>query len=315
MTFNVYVWALVFSVGSLLAADEEEAKQPEPAAEVDPLRVLSDLPYAASDNPRQRMDLYLPQRPSTDDPLPVVVVIHGAFQNPDKKSGSGLARAMASGGDFAAASIGYRLSDEAQWPAQIHDCKAAIRWLRAHAKEYNLDPDRIGVIGPSAGGHLAAMLGASGDVPELEGTLGEHRDVSSRVSCVVDLFGPTDLLALGEKHDRAGSPESRLLGGPLPERRELARQASPMTYVTPDDPPFLIIHGTNDPVIPFKQSESFIAALKKAQVDAWLVPVQGGVHGNFRTPDVAARFYAFFDKHLRDADVEISTEPIAPGKP
>lgn len=305
--------AALLLLGSFLAAAEQDSRE-EPAAAADPLRMISDLPYANTDNPRQRLDISLPQKASSDKPLPVVVIIHGTFLNADRKSGEGFARAMVSGGDFAAVSIGYRLSDEAKWPAQIHDCKAAIRWVRANAKKYNIDPDRIGVIGPSAGGHLAALLGVSGDIPELEGTLGDHCDVSSRVACVVNLFGPTDLLALGGNHNRPNSPESRLLGGPLPDKKELARQASAMTYVTEDDPPFLIVHGTQDPVIPFQQSESFVAALKKVKVSATLVPVEGGLHGKFRSPDVAKRFYAFFDKHLRGADVEVSVDPIVPLK-
>lgn len=312
MSYHFGVAAVLLAFGSLLVAGEQEAKKDEPAAAPERIRAISDLPYANTDNPRQRLDLYLPQEPSSDKPLPVVAIIHGTFQNADRKSGLGFAQAMVPNGDFAAVSIGYRLSDEAKWPAQIHDCKAAIRWIRANAKKYNLDPDRIGVIGPSAGGHLAAILGVSGKVPELEGMLGEHCDLSSSVACVVDLFGATNLLMLGGNHNRENSPESRLLGGPLPQKQELARQASAITYVTADDPPFLIIHGTNDPVIPFQQSEMFVAALKKVEVSATLIPVTGGVHGNFRSPEVAKRFYAFFDKQLRGSGVKISVEPILP---
>ena len=302
----------LIALGSWSAASGQDA--PPPAAP-DPLRTVADLPYANTDNPRQQLDLYLPRKPTTDGPLPVVAIIHGTFQNPSRKSGLGLAQSVASGGDFAAVSIGYRLSDEAQWPAQIHDCKAAVRWIRANAKKYNLDPDRIGVIGPSAGGHLAAILGTSGNVAELEGALGEHTGQSSRVACVVNLFGSTNLLTLGGNHDRAHSPESRLLGGAIQERKDLARQASAITHVSQDDPPFLVIHGTEDRVIPFAQSEAFIAALKKEEVGAWLVPVKGGAHGNFRNPEVLKRYYAFFDKHLRNAESEISVEPIVVDKP
>ena len=274
------------------------------------IRAELDLPFAGTDNPRQRLDVYLPKQPSTEHPLPVIVIIHGAFQNANKRTGLGFASDFVSSGDYAAISIGYRLSDEAKWPAQIHDCKAAIRWIRANANKYNLDGNAISVIGPSAGGHLAALLGTTGGVATLEGTLGEHLKVSSRVTCVVDLFGPTDLLTLGGNHNRANSPESRLIGGPLQEKQDLARQASPTTYVTGDDPPFLTIHGTKDPNVPFAQSEMLALALENAGATAILVPVEGGLHGNFRNAEVQRRYHAFFDKHLRSLAVEVSTGPI-----
>ena len=167
---------------------------------------------------------------------------------------------MVESGEYIGASVGYRLSDEAIWPAQLHDCKAAIRWLRANAKKYNLDPDRIGVTGTSAGGHLVAMLGTGGDVLELEGELGDHLKVSSRVNCVVDQYGPTDLLTMGGFHNNANSPESKLLGGAVQDNKKAARNASPTSYVSKDDPPVLLIHGTNDPVVPFNQSELLLQA-------------------------------------------------------
>jgi len=274
------------------------------------IRAIVDLPYAETDNPRQRLDLYLPKQPFSGEPLPVVAVIHGNYEFADKQSGLGFAAVLVPGGDFAVISIGYRLSDEAQWPAQIHDCKAAIRWVRANAETYNLDPDHIGVIGPSAGGHLAALLGTTGDVAELEGTLGQYCDVSSRVTCVVDLFGPTDLLTLGGNHDLANSAESRLIGGPLQEMKDVARQASATTWVTGDTPPFLIIHGTNDPIVPFQQSELLAAALREFGASAVLIPVAGGGHGNFRNPEVARRYRRFFRRYLRGQEVAISTQPI-----
>ncbi|HEY4262269.1 MAG TPA: alpha/beta hydrolase [Schlesneria sp.] len=291
------------------AAEPPKAEGSAPEAP-EGLTLEFDIPYAATDNPRQRLDLYRPKAPSSDQPLPVVVVIHGAFQNPSKKSGLGFAVDLAGSGDYAVVAIGYRLSDEVKWPAQIHDCKAAIRWIRVNARKYNLDGDHIGVIGPSAGAHLASLLGTTGDVAALEGKLGEHLLYSSRVSCVVDLFGPTNLLTLGGNHDRANSPESRLIGGPLQERRELAQQASPMTHVTRNDPPFLIIHGTKDPNVPFDQAATFAAALETAGASATLVPVEGGLHGNFKTPEVQQRYRTFFDKYLRGKDVEVSSTAI-----
>ena len=136
------------------------------------------------------------------------------------------------------------------------------------------------------------MLGTSGDVSALEGALGEHTGVSSRVACVVDQFGPADLMTMGGWHMQPGSPEAKLIGGPLQDNPEKARAASPITYVSKDDPPFMIIHGTIDSVVPFTQSEELLAALKKAGVDAMLIPVEGAGHGNFGTPEVPLRLDA-----------------------
>jgi len=281
------------------------------------VQVKKDIPYAATSDPRQTLDLYLPKAPKGNGPLPVVVNIHGgAFKMGDKNMGVREIADLVASGEYAAASINYRLSGQAIWPAQIHDCKAAIRWVRAHAKEYNLDPDKIGVIGGSAGGHLVAMLGTSGGVESLEGDVGPHKGVSSKVACVADQFGPSDLLAMGGGHDSPGSPESELIGGALQENKDKARAASPITYVTRDDPPFLILHGTKDPMVPFNQSERLAAALKEAGVSCLFVPVEGAGHGGFRSPEVPKRIRQFFDKQLRGQSVgTISEEPIANGGP
>lgn len=270
-----------------------------------------DIPYAGTDNPRQRIDLYLPKKRSSDRPLPVVVFVHGGgWRAGDKRGGWRTVAPLVESGDFIGASVGYRLTDEAIWPAQIHDCKAAIRWLKANAQKYNLDPEKIGVTGTSAGGHLVAMLGTSGDVPELEGKLGDHLKESSRVHCVVDQFGPTDLLAMGGFHNNADSPESKLIGGAIQENKEATRKASPTSYVSKDDPPCLFIHGTKDPLVPFSQSELLHAAFRKAGVDSVLVAVEGGKHGNFGGNEVAKRLRQFFDKHLRGQEISISNQPI-----
>lgn len=288
-----------------------QGQNPRFAESVEP---LLDVPYAGTDNARQRLDLYLPKARKDDKPLPVVVFIHGgAWQAGDKRGGYGMIAPLVESGDYIGVSVGYRLSDEAIWPAQIHDCKAAIRWLRANAKKYNLDPNKIGVTGTSAGGHLVAMLGTTGDTPNLEGPLGEYVKESSRVQCVVDQFGPTDLLAMGGSHNNPNSPESKLVGGAVQEMQKVAREASATTHVSKDDPPFLLIHGTDDRVVPFNQSELLHEALQKAGVESVLVPVQGGGHGNFGTSDVTQRMRQFFDNHLRGKDVPISSEPIKQG--
>lgn len=268
-----------------------------------------DLPYADTDNPRQRLDLYLPNAPESKEPLPLVAFVHGGgWRAGDKRGGYATIAPLVESGNYACASIGYRLTDEAVWPAQIHDCKAAIRWLRGNAKKYHLDPDRIGVIGNSAGGHLVAMLGTSGDVAELEGSLGEFPKVSSRVQCVVDQFGPSDFMAL---RTGARGPLAKLLGGTVDDHQEAARSASPITHVSQGDPPFMMVHGTKDQLVPFQQSELLQAALKKAGVEALLIAVTDASHGRFASPEVAERIGQFFDKHLRGRAVEISAEPIA----
>jgi len=195
------------------------------------VKVEKNIPYAATKDPRQALDVYLPRAPKSDKPLPVVVNIHGgAFRMGDKNMGVREIAALVASGDYAAVSINYRLSGQAIWPAQIHDCKAAIRWVRANARKYNFDPENVGVIGGSAGGHLVAMLGTSGGVPALEGDVGPYQGTSSKVKCVVDQFGPSDLLAMGGSHDSPESAESLLIGGPLQENKDAARAASPIRF-------------------------------------------------------------------------------------
>jgi acetyl esterase/lipase len=286
----------------------------------DTVRAVFDVQYADTDHPRQRLDLLLPKEPADEEPLPLIVFIHGGgWRGGNRREGLRYLTHLMTDGQYAGATIGYRFSSEALWPAQIHDCKAAIRWLRANAKEHNLDPERIAVIGPSAGGHLAAMLGTTGDVERLNGKVGAHLDVDAKVACVVDEYGPTDLLAMSEfpsdvDHDAPGSPESRLVGGPLPERKDAARDASPISYVSAPDPPFLIIHGTNDPLVPFDQSERLYDELRQVGVAAHLIRVEGGGHGGFRSLDLDRRVRLFFDKCLREESAELPTTPIQPGR-
>ncbi len=286
----------------------------------DTIRAELDIPYADTDNPRQRLDLFLPREPAGNQPLPVVAWIHGgAWLGGDKRSGLGMLASLVASGQYAGVSIGYRLTGESSWPTQIHDCKAAIRWIRANARKHNLDPHKIGVWGSSAGGHLVAMLGTSGGVEELEGKLGKHLQQDSRVTCVVDYFGPSDLLSIGKypsnlNHDGPDSPESRLVGGPVQETREAARSASPTTYVSKDDSPFLIVHGDNDMTVPYNQSERLNDALRKAGVDVTFITITGGGHGGFRSEELLRRVRQFFDRHLRGQDGEISAGRITQGQ-
>ena len=280
----------------------------------EPVTFDLDLPYADTGNPRHRLDLYLPKDRKREK-LPVVVFLHGgAWLEGDKSVGAGPLMPLVRTGQYAGVSAEYRLSGEARWPAQIHDCKAAIRWVRANAASYGLDADRIGVWGESAGGHLALMLGVSGDVPELEGDLGPNRGVSSRVAAVANFFGVSDLLAeIGQPSDidrtRADAPEALLIGGPLRENPEKAKAASPVAYVTPNDAPVLTVHGTEDPQVPYDQGVRIDAALRKAGVPSYLVTIEGAGHGDFGTA-ADDRVKALFDEYLLGQRVEVSTATI-----
>ncbi len=188
-------WGLVpfLLLGWTAGGVGQEPASEAPARLPERIRLEKDIPYAGTKNPRQTLDLLLPKTVTgSGKPLPVIVYIHGgAFRSGNKAMGYGPLGALVASGEYAGATINYRLSGEAIWPAQIHDTKAAIRWVRANAAKYGLDPNRIAVMGSSAGGHLAAMVGTSGGVAELEGQLGSHTGTSSGVRCVVDLFGPS----------------------------------------------------------------------------------------------------------------------------
>jgi acetyl esterase/lipase len=263
-----------------------------------------DLRYGPHEE-RNVLDLYVPK---SDSPLPLVVWIHGGAWRGGNKSPLNPAMRMLTQG-YAVAAINYRLSQHAIFPAQIEDCKAAIRFLRGNARKYNLKPDAFGVWGSSAGGHLVALLGTSGDVKDLEGSVGDHDDVSSRVQAVCDFYGPTDLTRMNEQskkkgpidHDSPNSPESRLIGGPVQENKEKAAKANPIEYVTKDDPPFLIVHGDADPLVPLGQSEILLAALKKAGIESELVVIKDGGHGGkgFAAQETVEKIAKFFDSVLK----------------
>lgn len=280
-------------------------------------RALRNLDYVGSGHQRQMLDLYLPEAKS-DKPNPLIVYIHGGGWEAGSKDQADVLVGLIKGGTpYAGASLNYRLTDQAQWPAQIYDCKAAIRWLRAHAQEYNLDPDKIAVFGISAGGHLVSMLGVTGGVKELEGDLGKHLDQSSRVSCVLDFCGPSDFLTFGGKGsiidpDDPKGAMAKLIGGPLKDRQEVVRQASPVTYITPDDAPFLIIHGDKDTLVPYSQATEFEAALKAAHVPAILLTGTDGGHV-FLSGPLVERMYNFNARHLQGKDVQIP-EGAVPSK-
>lgn len=308
----------------LLLASTAQAKDPdiaqlrkaaEASARLHHVQVLFDQPYAGNDNPKQRLDLYLPEKRNSDKPLPVIVHLHGGgWIQGDRIGAFPGAINYVSTGDYVAVGLGYRLGGEAHWPAQIYDCKAGIRWIRGHAKEFNLDPDKIAVSGNSAGGHLASLVGTSGDVKELEGSLGSWTQESSRVTCVIDACGPEDLtkpLMFDKSHCPIIQDGATigLLGGTYEDKPAEAVAASPLTYVSPDDPPFLIAHGTKDERVDYANALALHAALQKAGVSSLLIPITGGGHGSVSNAEFI-NLSQFLDLHLHGIPQTISTEPI-----
>ena len=222
---RVILLSLLLCAAAPLAQAQPGAKVPLPEG----TKVLRDLAYVPGGHERQKLDLYLPP---TGSRWPLVVAIHGGAFRMGSKEGEPAGGFVSRG--FAVAAINYRLSQHAVFPAQIEDCKAAVRWLRANAARYGYDPDRIASYGGSAGGHLAAMLGTTGDVKAFD--VGAHLDQSSRVQAVVDFFGPTDFLQMDAHrlnaqamvHDTPDSPESQLVGGPIRDNPDRVARANPI---------------------------------------------------------------------------------------
>jgi acetyl esterase/lipase len=262
-----------------------------------------DVEYVPGGGTRRMLDVYFAAE--SRKPLPLVVWIHGGGWRNGSKDRTPALPLLADG--FAVASVTYRFSQDAPFPAQIEDCKAAIRWLRAHAKELNIDPARIGVWGSSAGGHLVAMLGTAGEMNDWD--KGDNLSESSRVQAVCDWFGPAELLTMGAQsgpdsriqHDSPDSPEARLVGGALQENKDKARAASPLSYVSADDPPFLIMHGDRDLLVPHQQSVDFQSALKRVGVVSTRRTLEGSGHGDggFRNPEAIAAVRDFFVRTLK----------------
>lgn len=280
-----------------------------PAAQGSPLaQTVRDVAYAHT-SAAQKMDIYMP---AGAGPFPAVVLIHGgAFKRGDKAMDAANAAALVAQG-YVAVAINYRLSGEAKFPAAVHDAKAAVRFVRARAGDYRINPSKIGVWGASAGGHLAAMLGTTGGVADLEGAEGAHLGVSSRVQAVVDWFGPINFstmvsegLALGFAASYNVDNESTYLGVDAnnPANLALVQRANPSAYVDAQDPPFFIQVGGADPLIPYTQSLNFHAALKEVLGEAKVSveKLEGAGHGGaqFSRASNLDKVLAFLGKHLR----------------
>jgi len=243
------------------------------------------LQFAAPQGHKLYMDLYVPR---TARPAPVVVwIFGGSWKYGSNGYHLNLRDLTASG--MAIASIQYRLSGTAKYPAQLEDCRAAMQWLRANGARYGIDPQRIGVSGESAGGHLAALLGTIEGAPSI------------RAVCA--LYPPTDLVALGRRYESPVRPSDidKLLGGPIEQRLALAREASPVNHVTSKSPPFLIFHGANDTLVPVAQSEELRRRLVRVGVQSRLVVVPGKGHWFLLDRGQIAEVARFFQRHFGSA--------------
>jgi len=278
-------------------------------ASIDP--TYKDLTYASGSS-AQKLDLYIPT--TGGGPFPVVIMVHGGgFMFGDKADGAGLTgvdQLLAAG--YAVASINYRLSGEAQYPAQIFDAKASVRFLRVNAAKYNLNPDKFGAWGASAGGNLVSLLGSTCGVAELEGAELGNADQSSCVQAVVDWFGPIDFLKMQEQFvgtscssntNDAGSPESKLIGAAIQTVPDKVALTNPMNYITADDVPFLIENGTADCNIPPVQNKNLADALS-AVIGAdkvTYVSLEGAGHGGaqFETAENLKLVIGFLNKYLK----------------
>lgn len=306
---------MVMAWGSLVAANA--VKDAPPLGEK---RVIRGITYATVGTLELKLDLHLPTA-KPERPLPVLLWLHAGGWREGGRGFCPIANLAKEG--YAVASVSYRLSGQAKFPAQIEDCKAAVRWLRAHAAEYSLDPEHIGACGESAGGHLAALLGVSGGNSALEGKVGGNEKFSSRVQAVVALCAPTDFTSmLGRARERSfwaalGTSGSfseakytfarncaleKLFGGPVTRYAELVRLASPAVHVSPGDAPVLLFHGRGDQLIPLSQSEEFLRALEQAGVEARLEVIETNTHGFGRfPPDMMSATRAFFNRHLKSS--------------
>jgi len=270
-----------------------------PAAAQD-VHKLADLQYAEADGQALRLDLYQPSEPHA----PLVVWLHGGRWEVGSKERMPLGGLVAHG--YAIASLDFRPASRAPFPGQVHDIKAALRYLRARAPDYGYDATRIGILGESSGGHLAALVGMTNGHPELEGSLGEHLGVSSEVHAIVSYFGASDLLTILAQSTPYGlgirEPALKTLLGALPNENEaLARLASPVFQVDARDPPLLLLHGDQDPQMPINQSHELEGAYERAGLDARLIVLHGAGHGGaaFFDAERINLVAAFLDEHLR----------------
>lgn len=305
---NAIVLILNLALAGLAVAADNSPPKKKFVDNIPPeVTVQSNLEYVSGGGASQSLDLYLP--PANGGTLPVVVFVHGGGWRAGTKDDWHPSFHDLLTHGFAVANINYRLSTEAPWPAQIDDCKAAVRWVRAHAGDYHFDPDHIGMWGHSAGGHLTALMGVSNNVASLEGTEGVI-GVSSAVQAGCDWSGPVDIALFARQvaplYSRGVDMTNQLMGGADKATQESLAQASPITYVSASSVPFLIMHGEKDNVVSQEQPKLLDDALKKVGVESTLIIVPGADHGIVshpsqgpNVPDVYTPVTAFFEKHLK----------------
>lgn len=270
-----------------------------------PVKIISDIPFADADGTPLYLDLYMPE--GVEAPPLVLSIFGGGWRSGSRKGPPNSALLEAG---YAVAKIEYRLSTQAKFPAQINDCKAALRWLRSHATEYGYDASRVGVHGESAGGYLALLLGFTADDPRYDRAEDAANNPSTRVAAIVDFYGPTDfILRSKDQPAQTELPDGKvfqLLDGPVQKNLELAKLASPRLQVTSDDPPVLIFHGSADPTVLMNQSEGLREALQESGVPVELHVVEGAGHGGpgYDTPENWGKIIEFLDRCLKGAPKE-----------
>jgi acetyl esterase/lipase len=271
----------------------------KPAALIIPDAVVFErgIEYSNPDDQHLQLDLARPK--NGDGPFPAVVCIHGGgFRAGTREGYDKTCVALAERG-YVAVTITYRLAPKYPFPAAVQDSKAAVRWLRANAAKYHIDPKRIGAFGGSAGGHLAQFLGVTAGVKEFEGE--GNLDQSSAVACVVNFYGPSDFTKSYGRSVDAAEVLPLFFGGDLEHKRREHIIGSPLYWVTPDAAPTLCVHGTDDKFVAHEQAEWIVEKLKAATVEAELLTLQGAGHG-FKGDDLKkaeAAMFQFFDKHLK----------------
>ncbi len=308
--FSMTLLSIVVATGLTACGSTKPPVQKKPENKEAQRRVIENISYIENDKTAAHMlELYFPA--GEHKKLPLIVWIHGGAWFCGDKQPSPMMPLLVRG--YAVAGINYRLTPDHKFPAQIHDCKAAIRWLRKHADEYGFDKDRIGIFGISAGGHLASLLGASNGVKELEGNLGVV-DEKSDVQAICTWCGPGNLLTL---HRDSGpddqldskspdAPVTKFLGGTAAENPDLARAASPVSYLKPGFAvPALIMHAERDPVVPIAQSQELYEAWKKTGAPVEFKRIDSDQHV-FLSIETMTTVYNFFKKYLGDPNAKVA---------